>query len=168
MNYHGTKVKRESLHKEEKEKNTPAKRVNIVSVKLLKETSLLYKKRIVRSPEDGYELMKQFLGEVDREYFLVVCLNTKNQPTALNVCHVGSLNASVVHPREVFKPAILSNAASIIVGHNHPSGQPEPGQEDIHVTKRISEAGKIVGIELLDHIILGDDKFISLKEKGYL
>lgn len=75
----------------------------------------------MRNPEDGYHLLKQFLGDADREYFVVVCLDTKNQPTAINICHIGSLNASIVHPRECFKPAILSNAASILVGHNHPS-----------------------------------------------
>lgn len=110
--------------KEPKKEHVPAKRVNIVSVRMVKECSLLYKDRVVRSPEDGYNLLKQFLGNVDREYFVVVCLDTKNQPTAINVCHIGSLNASLVHPREVMKPAILSNAASIMVGHNHPSGNP--------------------------------------------
>ncbi|APH03583.1 hypothetical protein A9C19_01780 [Bacillus weihaiensis] len=97
--------------------NQSAKRVNIVSLKLMKESSILYKNRSVRSPEDVYQLLKQFLGDVDREYFVVVCLDTKNQPTAINICHIGSLNASIVHPRECFKPAILSNAASILVGH---------------------------------------------------
>jgi len=86
---------------------------------MVKESSLLYKNRCIRCPEDG----KQFLGEVDREYFIVVCLDPNNQPTAINICHIGSLNASLVHPREVMKPAIISNAASILVGHNHPSGQ---------------------------------------------
>lgn len=149
-------------------KKQPAKRVNIVSLKLVKESSILYKKRQVRSPEDAYELIKQFLGEVDREYFVVVCLNTKNQPTAINICHIGSLNASIVHPREVMKPAILSNAASILVGHNHPSGQATPSREDIEVTKRLVEAGRIIGIDVLDHLILGDEEFVSLKEKGYV
>lgn len=109
--------------KEDEIKPTPAKRVNVVSLKLVKERSLLYKNRSIRSPEDGYQLLKQYLGDVDREHFVVVCLDTKNQPTAINTCHIGSLNTSLVHPREVMKPAILSNAASIIVGHNHPSGQ---------------------------------------------
>jgi len=84
------------------------------------------------------------------------------------MCHIGSLNLSIVHPREVMKPAILSNAAGVIVGHNHPSGNPEPSQEDIQVTKKLVEAGKIIGIEVFDHIILGDEKFVSLKEKGYM
>jgi DNA repair protein RadC len=147
-----------------KVKNQPAKRVNIVSLKLVKESSLLYKDRCVRSPEDSYQLLKQFLGEVDREYFVVVCLDTKNQPTAINICHIGSLNASIVHPRECFKPAILSNAASILIGHNHPSGQATPSREDTEVTNRLVEAGRIIGIGVIDHIILGDGEFVSLKE----
>lgn len=154
--------------KEQEAKHVPAKRVNIVSVRMVKECSLLYKDRVIRSPEDGYNLLQQFLGNVDREHFVVACLDTKNQPTTINTCHVGSLNASIVHPREVMKPGILSNAASIIVGHNHPSGNPEPSQEDIQVTKKLVEAGKIMGIDVLDHIILGDEKFVSLKEKGYM
>ncbi|MED4851779.1 DNA repair protein RadC [Caldifermentibacillus hisashii] len=152
----------------EKSKKFPAKRVNIVSIKLVKESSVLYKERCIRSPKDGYQLLKQFLAERDREHFIVVSLDTKNQPVSINVCHIGSLNASIVHPREVMKSAILSNAASIIVGHNHPSGKAEPSREDIEVTKRLVEAGKIIGIEVLDHIIVGDETFTSLKEKGYI
>ncbi|WP_137743748.1 RadC family protein [Robertmurraya siralis] len=145
-----------------------AKRINIVSLKLVKESSLLYKERSVRSPEDGYRLLKLFLEEKDREHFIVASLDTKNQPVSINVCHIGSLNASLVHPREVMKSAILSNAASIIVGHNHPSGMSEPSKEDIEVTKRLVEAGKIIGIDVIDHIIVGEDSFTSLKEKGYI
>lgn len=126
-----------------KERGVPAKRVDIVSMRMVKESSLMYKDRVIGSPEDGFNLLKQFLGDVDREHFVVVCLDVKNQPTAINVCHIGSLNASIVHPREVMKPAILSNAASILVGHNHPSGNPEPIQEDIQVTRKLVEAGEI-------------------------
>ena len=82
--------------------------------------------------------------------------------------NVGSLNASVVHPRETFKAAILNNAASIIVAHQHPSGDSSPSQEDIHVTKRLKDAGQIIGIEVLDHLIVGRNQFTSLKEKGYV
>lgn len=148
--------------------NQPAKRVNIVRLKMVKEGSILYKERRIKSPEDASVLLKQFLGEVDREYFIVLCLDTKNQPTAINVCHIGSLNASIVHPREVLKPAIISNAASIIVAHNHPSNDPTPSREDIEVTKRLAEAGKVIGVELLDHVIVCSDSFVSLKEKGYI
>ncbi|KIL45557.1 DNA repair protein RadC [Jeotgalibacillus alimentarius] len=157
-----------SLLKEEPIKPLPAKRINIVSLRLVKESSILYKDRSVRSPEDVYQLMKQFLEDLDREAFIVVNLDTKNQPVSINICHIGSLNASLVHPREVMKSAILSNAASFVVGHNHPSGQPSPSREDINVTERLKEAGKIVGIDLLDHIIIGENSFVSLKEKGYL
>ncbi|MFP3122605.1 DNA repair protein RadC [Ectobacillus funiculus] len=146
----------------------PAKRVNIVRLKMVREGSLLYKERRIKSPEDANVLLKQFLGEVDREYFIVLCLDTKNQPTAINVCHIGSLNASIVHPREVLKPAIISNAASIIVAHNHPSNDPTPSREDVEVTKRLVEAGKIIGIDVLDHLIVCEENFVSLKEKGYL
>ncbi|WP_226528174.1 RadC family protein [Metabacillus niabensis] len=147
---------------------SPAKRVNIVSLKLVKESSLLYKERAIRSPEDGYKLLKQFLSDADREYFIVVSLDTKNQPTSINVCHIGSLNSSIVHPREVMKSAILSNAASIIVGHNHPSNDPTPSREDIEVTKRLVEAGKIIGIDILDHLIVCAEKYVSLKETGHI
>ena len=150
------------------EKKLQAKRVNIVSLKLVKESSLLYKERSVRSPEDGYELLKPFLADKDREHFIVVSLDTKNQPVSINVCHIGSLNASLVHPREVMKSAILSNAASILVGHNHPSGKPEQSKEDVEVTRRLVEAGKIIGIDVIDHIIVGDETYTSLKEKGYI
>ncbi|AXM88927.1 DNA repair protein RadC [Anoxybacillus ayderensis G10] len=152
----------------ENKQQQSAKRVNIISLKVVREKSFLYPKRRITSPEDAYNLVKSFLVDVDREYFLVICLDTKNQPTAINICHMGSLNASIVHPREVLKPAILSNSASIIVAHNHPSSDPTPSREDIEVTKRLSEAGKIIGIDLLDHIIVGIDRFISLKEKGYV
>lgn len=112
-------------HVKEKEgKHVPAKRVDIVSIKMVKECSLLYKNRVVRSPEDGYNLLHQFLDNADRENFIAVCLNSKNIPVTISTCHIGSLNASIVHPREVIKTAILSNAASILVGHNHPSGDP--------------------------------------------
>lgn len=166
--YLSTQNKQLELICEEVAIKQPAKRVNIISLKLVKEHSFLYPERNVKSPDDAYKLLKQFLVDVDREYFLVVCLDTKNQPTAINVCHIGSLNASIVHPREVLKPAILSNSASIIVAHNHPSNDPTPSREDIEVTKRLVEAGKVIGIEVLDHLVVCTDKFISLKEKGYL
>ena len=96
-----------------------AKRINIVQVKLVRENVIHYKDRKIKSPEDAYHLMREYLGDADREHFVVLCLDTKNQPTCIQTVHIGSLNASIIHPREVLKSAILSNAASIIVGHNH-------------------------------------------------
>jgi len=92
----------------EEKKQQPAKRVDIVQVKLVREKTTLYKNRRIRSPHDAYESMKEFLGDVDREHFVVLCLDTKNQPACIQTVHIGSLNSSIVHPREVLKPAILS------------------------------------------------------------
>ena len=152
----------------EKQKNTISKRVNIVSIKLIKEGSVLYKNRRIKSPADAYELFKVFLEEKDREHLVVCSLNIKNEPVSINVCHIGSLNASLVSPREIMKTAILSSAASIMVAHNHPSGDTTESREDVEVTKRLVEAGKLMGIELLDHLIIGDGEYISLKEKGFI
>jgi DNA repair protein RadC len=124
---------------------------------------------IVRSPEDGAKVAANFIGDEDREVFFVMCLNTKNRIVAVHRCHVGGLNASIVMPREVFKSAILNNCASIIVSHQHPSLDVTPSPEDIDVTKRLVEAGKILGIEVLDHLIVNASAdYYSLKEKGYI
>lgn len=148
--------------------NTAAKRVNIVSIKMVRETSILYECRKIRCPTDAAALGRKFLDDIDREELIVCCLDTKNQPTVINIVSIGSVNSSIVHPREVFKAAILSNASSIILFHNHPSGDSTPSKEDINITNRIKECGKIVGIDLIDHIVLGNKEFCSLKEKGIL
>ncbi|WP_042476479.1 JAB domain-containing protein [Bacillus ndiopicus] len=148
--------------------NQSAKRVNIVQVKLVREKSLLYKERHIRSPDDAYNLISEFLGDVDREHFIVMCLDTKNQPTCIQIVHIGSLNASIVHPREVLKIAILSNAASILVVHNHPSNICDPSPEDLEVTERLKKACNILGIDLMDHLIICTNNFKSLKEIGVI
>ena len=145
-----------------------AKRINIVSIKMVKESSFLYQTRQILSPNDAYEMIKEQLEGLDREQFIIACLNTKNEPTNISVVAVGTLNKAIVHPREVFKTAILSNAASIMAFHNHPSGETTPSQQDIQLTNRLYEAGELLGIKLLDHLIIGDGTFTSLKEKGYL
>ncbi|MRH42974.1 DNA repair protein RadC [Aquibacillus halophilus] len=123
---------------------------------------------VIRSPEDGADYVMEEMRNLKQEHFVCLFLNTKNQIVHRQTIFIGSLNASIVHPREVFREAVKRSAASIICAHNHPSGDPSPSQEDIHVTKRLSECGKIIGIELLDHLVIGDHKFVSLKEKGYL
>ena len=145
-----------------------AKRINIVSIKMVKESSFLYQTRQILSPNDAYEMIKEQLEGLDREQFIIACLNTKNEPTNISVVSVGSLNKAIVHPREVFKTAILSNAASIMAIHNHPTGEKKPSQKNIQLTHRLYEAGELLGIKLLDHLIIGDGTFTSLKEKGYL
>ncbi|MCS1383743.1 JAB domain-containing protein [Lysinibacillus sphaericus] len=121
----------------------------------------------VRSPQDAAAYLMPDMTSLSQEHFVVLFLNVKNQIMHKQTIFIGSLNASIVHPREIFREAVKRSAASIICAHNHPSGIPTPSPEDIEVTKRIQEAGYIIGIELLDHIIIGDHQFISLKEKGY-
>ncbi|MEE6449662.1 DNA repair protein RadC [Gottfriedia acidiceleris] len=123
---------------------------------------------IIKSPDDCANFMMDEMRFLEQEHFVCLYLNTKNQVIARETIFKGSLNASIVHPREVFKEAFRRSASSIICLHNHPSGDPTPSREDIEVTKRLVECGKIIGIELLDHIIIGEHKYVSLKEKGYV
>lgn len=151
-------------------------RINFYSIVQVKEKGGLYEAPegldgfIIRSPEDGFKAACKVLElhEKSNEHFCIFTLNTKNKIVGVHTLFKGSLNASIVHPREVYQAALLNNAASIICFHNHPSGDPTPSREDIEVTKRLVEAGKIIGIEVLDHVIVGDERFVSLKEKGYL
>ncbi|MFP7299833.1 RadC family protein [Neobacillus niacini] len=123
---------------------------------------------VIRSPEDGANYVMNDMRFLTQEHFVCLYLNTKNQVLHKQTIFIGSLNASIVHPREVYREALKRSAASIIAIHNHPSGSPDPSREDIDVTKRLVECGKLIGIELLDHLIIGENKFVSLKEKGYL
>lgn len=140
----------------------------IVKIKQVVTESESFKGVTIRSPLDVAQFIQNEIGDEDREVFFVVCLNVKNRVVAVHRASVGSLNSAVIHPREVFKAAILNNAARIIISHNHPSEILSPSPEDIQVTERLVEAGLILGIEVLDHLIIGETKFVSLKEKGYL
>ncbi len=122
----------------------------------------------IGSPDDAAKIIQDEIGHEDREVFLVLCLNTKNQINAMHRSHVGSINASIVHPRESFKAAILNNSSSIIIAHNHPSYDPTPSREDVDVTRRMVESGKILGIEVLDHIIVSPSSYTSLKNEGHI
>lgn len=122
----------------------------------------------IRSPQDVASLLKEELRYLQKEHFIVLFLNTKNFVIGQETLSMGSLNASIVHPREVFRAAIKRSSASIVCAHNHPSGDPTPSAEDIELTQRLVEAGKLIGIEVLDHLVIGDSGFVSLKEKGYL
>ncbi|MEI2462669.1 RadC family protein [Niallia taxi] len=132
-------------------------------------TKLAFKDRYtIRSPEDAAKYLMDEMRFLSQEHFICLYLNTKNIVMHKQTIFIGSLNASIVHPREVYKEAIKRSAASVICLHNHPSGDPSPSREDVEVTKRLAESGKIIGIDLLDHIIIGENKFVSLKEKGYI
>lgn len=157
---------------ENQENFTPAPRLSTFrtfTLKVVKEKSAKYQiEKQVSEPKIVFEIATEIL-ELDtqpEESFWLVTLDIKNNVTGLFEVSRGVLNSSLVHPREVFKRAILQNAASIIVMHNHPSGDPAPSKDDIEITKRLCEAGKLLGIQLFDHIIIGDSQFASLKEKG--
>ncbi len=122
----------------------------------------------ITSPSDVKSLLMEEMRFLEKEHFKTILLNIKNHVISIEEISVGSLNSSIVHPREVFKPAIRRSSASIILVHNHPSGDPTPSREDIEVTKRLIEAGKILGINVLDHIIIGNNSILSLKEKGLM
>ena len=122
----------------------------------------------ITSPEDGVALLMPRLRYESKEHFLVVLLNSKNKVLEIEQISEGSLNSSVVHPREVFAPAVLHHAAAILTAHNHPSGDPTPSKEDKDLTNTLVQAGKYMGIPVLDHIIIGDAKYFSFKEHSYL
>ncbi len=122
----------------------------------------------VRSPQDAADLMMDELQHLAQEHFVCLFLNTKNQVIGKDTIFIGSLNASIVHPREVFRRAIQRASAAVICLHNHPSGDPSPSAEDRNVTKRLQEAGKLLGIDVLDHIIIGEQSFYSMKENGLM
>ena len=121
----------------------------------------------VRDAEDVYEYLKE-LRKLKKEQFRGLYLNSRNKLIYDEIISLGTLNSNLVHPREVFQPAVEFSAAAIIVAHNHPSGDPEPSDDDLEITKRLVEAGKIMGLEILDHLIIGRNKFVSLKGKGLM
>lgn len=122
----------------------------------------------IRSPQDVAALLMEDLRYLQKEHFVCLFLNTKNHVIGQETLSMGSLNASIVHPREVFRAAIKRSSASIVCAHNHPSGDPTPSPEDVEITKRLVQAGEIVGIDVLDHIVIGDKRYVSLKELGFM
>jgi len=122
-------------------------------------------KPVVKTPEDVVNLVRSRLKGKKKEYFLAILLDTRSQLIKIAEISIGSLDSSIVHPREVFKEAISASAASVIFAHNHPSGDPEASEDDINLTKRLAKAGEIVGIDVLDHIIIGDENYLSLKRE---
>jgi len=120
------------------------------------------------SPESVLAMWQTKYKDVDREYFVCFHLDSRNRVKSFETVSIGTLNSSLVHPREVFKAAILSNAASIILCHNHPSGDTGVSTDDLVLTKRLVDAGEILGIEVLDHVIIGADNYLSMEEKGMM
>ena len=145
-------------------------RINVYSLRLVKESSIAYNlEKPIVNPAAAAEIINQVFDMENQpnEVFAILCLNTKNKVAGAHIISQGSLSASIVHPREVFKAAILNNAASIILAHNHPSGDPEPSRDDIETTRRLVEAGEILGIKVLDHVIIGE-QYLSMREEGLM
>jgi len=143
--------------------------IPIYRVTLVREGRLPYAEERIRSSAIASTILHSYLADVDREHFVVLLLDQKNRVIGIHTVSIGSLTASVVHPREVFKVAILANAAAIIAGHNHPSGDPQPSREDRALTTRLVEAGKLLGINVLDHIIIGGEgRYFSFGDENLL
>ena len=136
-------------------------------IKLIKEGRPEYCTEIT-SPQDAVSFFQKRIGASPQEHFVALFLNTRNGLLGWREISRGTLNANLVHPRETFAPAVQLMAAAIIVAHNHPAGNPEPSREDIAVTKQLRDAGKLLGIPLLDHLIVTENNFLSLKEQGAL
>ena len=123
---------------------------------------------VVNSPDKAYKIANFFIGDEDREVLLVIGLNTKNYVNCVHRCHIGAVDSTIIHPREIFKALILNNCSHFIVAHNHPSGELTPSIEDRNFTNRILEASVIMGINLLDSIIVNQNNYFSFKERGYI
>lgn len=146
----------------------PAKAARIVAaVELGRRVCVGRKGRdAVKGPEDVHRLFGERLRHLDREHFVAVLLDTKNRVLAGELISIGSLDASLVHPRELFKAAIRYSASAVILVHNHPSGDPTPSDADVSCTRRLAEAGRVLGIDVLDHVIIGDGEYVSFRERG--
>jgi len=146
---------------------------NAIGIKLFQELSKRHAKEkinpntLLNSPQLIFEYLREKIGKEKKEHFTIIFLDIRNN-LLVDEVSVGTLSASLVHPREVFKKAVLSNASHVVIAHNHPSGNPSPSEEDILTTKRLVEAGKILGIAVIDHIIVTQDAFVSLKEQGVI
>jgi DNA repair protein RadC len=122
----------------------------------------------IKDPETVVKAIRASIKDKAKEHFKLILLNPRNKIIGISTISIGTLNASLVHPREVFKDAIMHSAASVVLAHNHPSGDPEPSEDDLKITKKLVDSGKILGIEVLDHIVVGKETFKSFKEEGLI
>jgi|LGOV01.1.fsa_nt_gb DNA repair protein RadC len=139
--------------------------IDLVTVKLVREKSIPYQ---CNSPEKTYELLQKLIGDKPQEHFITLCIDAKGVVNNASIIHIGAINKSVISPRAIFRTAILSNAVAIIIGHNHPSGNPTPSPEDKLTTKELIKAGTILDIKILDHIIIGNNIYYSFRERGQM
>ncbi len=122
----------------------------------------------IKNPEAVVKAVRASIKDKAKEHFKLILLNSRNKILYISSISTGTLTTSLVHPREVFKDAIVHSAASVVLAHNHPSGDPEPSEDDLKITKKLVESGKILGIEVMDHIVIGKNNFYSFREKGLI
>lgn len=147
----------------------PKKRIQIVEPVLIRKTSLLYERRLIKTPSEAAQLARKLYRNFDKEYLYGVYLTTKGEPICIELLSIGTIDCSILSPRDIIKTALLSAAHGFIIFHNHPSGSiPEPSSEDINVTRRLSEAAKLMSVKLVDHIIVSDTNYVSLRERGII
>lgn len=150
----------------------PKKTVRIVSLKIVRTGALQYEDRPIDSPGSAATLCREIIAkeieDADREHFVAIGLNAKLHLVAYHIVSIGTIDATLVNPREVFKFAIKHSARSVVIAHNHPSGDPAPSREDREVTQKLVDAGKILGIEVLDSLVIGYRRYYSFREKGYI
>jgi DNA repair protein RadC len=149
-------------------KATQLKAVFELARRLNEENSGKKSGAVIKSPEDAVRAVGTFLQGKKREHFLVISLDTRNHLIETHVISIGSLDSSIVHPREVFNPVIKDHAAAVILVHNHPSGNPDPSEEDIRLTRQLVESGRMLGIDVLDHIVVCDTAHYSMKDKNII
>lgn len=145
--------------------NYPALRLR---TQLMREPSGTYQEVRLSRPADVFQYLRRELEYADQEHFLSIPVNTKNAVIGVHTVNIGTINQTVVTPRDIFKTAILSGATGIILAHNHPSGDPKPSPDDKNTTRLMADAGKILGINVIDHIIVGRDRYFSFKEQGLI
>jgi DNA repair protein RadC len=144
-------------------------RIPVYRVTLVREGKMPTYESRIRSSATAHTVLQEYLDGVDREHFVVMLLDQKNQAIGLHTVSIGSLTASIVAPREVFKVAILANCANILLAHNHPSGDPQPSKEDRAITQRLKEAGALLGINVLDHLVIGaEGRYFSFADENLL
>ena len=135
-------------------------------IAMVRDGSIPIRTCVIKHPDDAIPLIQAYLKGLDREAFVAIALTTRNTPLGINTVALGSLESCIVHPREVFKFAILANASALLFAHNHPSGDTAPSEDDIKLTKRLHECGELLGIEVIDHLIIAPEGgYTSLKER---
>ena len=143
--------------------------IPLIRLMIVRDSQVPSRRKTVRKPADAASIAAKYLEGQDREHFIVLLLDTKHRVNAIHTVAIGTLSQALVHPREVFKAALLANAAAVILAHNHPSGDVTPSPEDLAITKRLKDAGELLGVPVLDHLIIGDGgAYASLKDRGEL